>query len=106
MDGITENFYSIAANEIADKTFSKGLMAKAYSDTEGDEAKTKALYIKLRVTQLEELYKQEQKKQNEINRNIKKEANKTKKDPYSIADFLTLAFLFVFFIYLVYTLTR
>jgi hypothetical protein len=76
MDGITENFYSIAANEIADKTFSKGLMARAYSDTEGDEAKTKALYIKLRVTQLEELYKQEQKKQNEINRNIKKEANK------------------------------
>jgi len=48
-----EKFYEIAAKEIAGKTMVPALAAKAFSDADGDERKTLARYIKLRVEQLE-----------------------------------------------------
>jgi hypothetical protein len=49
-----EELYAKAAEEIAIGQVNRGLMAKAYSSCGGDEKKTKALYIKLRVAQLAE----------------------------------------------------
>lgn len=45
-------FYGLAAHEVADHRFVQPLMAKAYSLALGDPAKTKALYIAMRVEQL------------------------------------------------------
>jgi len=47
-----DNLYWLAAREVADHRFVPALMAKAYSFALGDEAKTKALYIALRVDQM------------------------------------------------------
>lgn len=52
----TPDFYEIAWNELSDGSELKGLWAKAFADTEGDENKAKALYIKLRVARLEREY--------------------------------------------------
>ena len=41
--------YGIAAEEIASDSISRGLYAKALSETAGDESKARARYIKLRV---------------------------------------------------------
>lgn len=49
-----ERYYERAAFEIAAKKMAPALAAKAFSETEGDERKTAALYIKYRVIQLAE----------------------------------------------------
>jgi hypothetical protein len=54
MNRIEEQFYAIAAQEIATKNFSTGLMAKALVDADGDEKKTILNYIRLRVSQQKE----------------------------------------------------
>jgi hypothetical protein len=53
MNKVEEEFYEIAAKEIATKKMVPALAAKAFSDADGDERKTFARYIKLRVEQLE-----------------------------------------------------
>jgi Fe2+ transport system protein B len=59
MSDLEEKFYEIAAQELATKQVAVGLMAKAYSECDGDEKKASARYIKLRVEQLkQELYAQ------------------------------------------------
>ena len=45
-------FYEKAASELTTKTADRGLLAKAFSISMGDESKTKALYIQFRVEQL------------------------------------------------------
>lgn len=65
MDKQEEQFYEIVGREVATKQFVPGLVAKAYADAEGDQKKTIALYIRLRVQQLakernEERARQEQ----------------------------------------------
>jgi hypothetical protein len=45
-------FYEKAASELAAKTADRGLLAKAFSISMGDEAKSRALYIQFRVDQL------------------------------------------------------
>lgn len=52
MEKKMEDFYEIAALELAAKRPVAGLMAKAYSECEGDERRSYARYIKLRVAQL------------------------------------------------------
>ncbi len=52
MTPLEEQVYAIAAQEIAQKRFAPGLMAKAFSDADGDKDRTVARYIKLRVQQL------------------------------------------------------
>jgi hypothetical protein len=50
--GDDEQLYEIAARELEANAPRKGLFAKAFAEAMGDEAKTKALYLRLRVAQL------------------------------------------------------
>lgn len=47
-----EQLYEIAARELEADAPRKGLFAKAFAEAMGDAARTKALYLKLRVEQL------------------------------------------------------
>src|SRR4030065_208792 len=53
MNQIEEHFYETAAQEVATKQVVPGLMAKAFSECDGDERRTIARYIKYRVAQLQ-----------------------------------------------------
>lgn len=59
MNTIEEHFYETAAREVASKQVVPGLMAKAFSECDGDEKKTIARYIKYRVVQLHDQYRGE-----------------------------------------------
>lgn len=50
--GRDEQLYEIAARELEANAPRKGLYAKAFAEAMGDEAKTKALYLRFRVAQL------------------------------------------------------
>ena len=54
MNEIEEKIYTIAAEEVAKKNFNPALFAKAFEEADGDDNKTIARYIKLRVEQLKE----------------------------------------------------
>ena len=56
-----EDMYAAALAELQSGTTRPGLWAKAFADSEGDENKSKALYIKLRVQQEIERIQQDQK---------------------------------------------
>ena len=49
-----EDFYGLAAREIAEQQFNQALMAKAYAFGLGDPDKTRGLYIGMRADQLKE----------------------------------------------------
>lgn len=49
-----EHFYKQAAEELGSGKVNPGLMAKAYAKGEGDENRSRAAYIELRVVQLKE----------------------------------------------------
>jgi hypothetical protein len=49
-----EEFYGKAASEIAERRHDRALMAKAFALAMGDQGKTHALYICMRVEQLKE----------------------------------------------------
>ena len=49
-----EEIYELISEEIESSSTKKGLWTKAYSDSEGDESKTKALYIKYRFDQIKQ----------------------------------------------------
>lgn len=55
-----KSFYTQAAQEVVTKRYETALMAKAYSDAEGDENKTSALYIRYRVVELREQHARSQ----------------------------------------------
>jgi len=50
-----EKLYEIVANEIDVGEIQKGLWAKAFAQCSGEDAKTKALYIQMRVNQLKSI---------------------------------------------------
>tara|TARA_B100000767_G_C19584471_1_gene458734 strand:- start:229 stop:801 length:573 start_codon:yes stop_codon:yes gene_type:complete len=50
-----EDAYEVAGIEVEQKTFRRGLMAKAYSDAKGDKQLQQALYCQYRAKQLIEL---------------------------------------------------
>jgi len=52
MSNLDEQFYELAAREVAECRPVPGTMAKAFSDADGDERKAIARYLKLRVNQL------------------------------------------------------
>jgi len=56
----SDSMYEQALKEIEDNKPHKASWARAFSETEGDEIKTKALYIKLRVAHLQEGHRQEE----------------------------------------------
>lgn len=55
-----EAFYESAAREVATRAVVPGLWAKAFVDTNGDEKAAMIAYIRLRVSQLQDEYRQEQ----------------------------------------------
>ena len=58
-----DDIYALALLELESKNVCRGLWAKAFSESEGDENRSKALYIKFRVKQEKERINQ---KNNEI----------------------------------------
>ncbi|MCD6535174.1 MAG: DUF2569 family protein [Deltaproteobacteria bacterium] len=64
--------YEKAFKEIEDKKVHKASWARAFSETEGDEKKTKALYIKLRVANMKKVLRQKEEKKLDDERRIRK----------------------------------
>lgn len=54
MRELDERFYEQAGEELVTKQVRLGVWAKAFARADGDEARTKAIYIELRVLQLRE----------------------------------------------------
>ena len=73
---IEEEFYELAYEEIESGNLKKGLWAKAFSETEGDENKTKALYIKYRFDQIKEGHKEIEQEEEEVKIDSKLESEK------------------------------
>lgn len=59
MDEFEESLYEQAAMEVASKTMRPAIAAKAFSEADGDEQKSTARYIKLRVAQLRKEFEDE-----------------------------------------------
>ena len=59
---IEEEFYELAYEEIESGNLKKGLWAKAFSKSDGDENKAKALYIKYRFDQMNDVQPQVEEK--------------------------------------------
>ncbi len=51
-EALEERFYEQAASELASKDVQKGIMALAFSESDGNEKRTDALYLRYRVAQL------------------------------------------------------
>ena len=49
-----EEIYELISEEIESSSTKKGLWTKAFSESEGDELKTRALYIKYRFDQIKQ----------------------------------------------------
>ncbi len=49
-----QRFFDIVATELERGFLDRGRWAKAFADAEGDAARARALYIRLRATQLEQ----------------------------------------------------
>ena len=62
--------------EIESGNLKKGLWAKAFSEAEGDENKTKALYIKYRFDQIKEGHKEIEQEEEEVKIDSKLESEK------------------------------
>ncbi len=80
MTSLEEKFYAIAAQELASKQVVVGLMSKAFSDCAGDEKKSMAVYIKLRVAQLTKQHQEQLKEAEKLSREqeIRKKAAERK----------------------------
>jgi hypothetical protein len=63
-----EFLYEVAAQELQEGEERPGLMAKAFAEVEGDESKARALYLKMRVVQLQGLYEKAAQIQRELER--------------------------------------
>ena len=63
---VEEEFYELAYEEIESGNLKKGLWAKSFSEAEGDENKTKALYIKYRFDQIKEGHKEIEREEEEV----------------------------------------
>ena len=59
-------FYEQVAIEMKEKPLSVGLWTKAFAEMDGDDAKTRALYIKYRVAQLMEANRQQREEEGRI----------------------------------------
>ena len=53
-----EEIYELISEEIESSSTKKGLWTKAFSESEGDEQKTRALYIKYRINQIKDVQSQ------------------------------------------------
>ena len=57
-----EEIYELISEEIESSSTKKGLWTKAFSESEGDENKAKALYIKYRFDQMNDVQPQVEEK--------------------------------------------
>lgn len=57
-EAVNDKLYETVARELEQKNVISGLWTKAFAEMEGDDARTRALYIKYRVAQLSELNEQ------------------------------------------------
>jgi len=58
MNALEKALYSIAAQEVAQKNVDPAIMSKAFSESAGDEKKAVAIYLRYRVAELREQYRQ------------------------------------------------
>ena len=65
MNPVEERLYEIAGQELMSKTVKPGLWTKAFAVAHGDEQRTKATYIELRVAELRDELVAEIARQNE-----------------------------------------
>ena len=65
MNPVEERFYEIAGQELMSKAVKPGLWTKAFAVAHGDEQRTKATYIQLRVAELRDELIAEIARQNE-----------------------------------------
>lgn len=56
MNDLEKEFYTIAAKEITQKKLDPAIMSKAFSESDGDEKKAVALYLRYRVAEIGEQY--------------------------------------------------
>lgn len=63
-----ERFFEIASEEIKAGVVRPGLRAKAFSEADGNEARSQALYLKYRAAQLEQADKEVRRSQRETER--------------------------------------
>lgn len=103
---LEEELYEKVANEIIQDNIDKGLWAKAFSNSEGDENKTKSLYIKYKVEKLlKDLRKEKllKKKQDEKDYHVRQAKIKDEKSLHTLitlpdsllGEFIILLFLLI-----------
>src|SRR5947208_15069599 len=68
-----QQFYEIAANEVAQRNVDRGIMAKAFTDAGGDEKKAIVYYIDRRSAQLAQEARKGQRQQQRTKRVAAKE---------------------------------
>ena len=71
-----EEIYELISEEIESSSRKKGIWTKAFSEAEGDENKTKALYIKYRFDQIKEGHKEIEQEEEEVKIDSKLESEK------------------------------
>ncbi len=75
MHHVEEKLYEMAGEELVTKRVNRGVWAKAFATAQGNEARTKATYIELRVAQLREQVAVEAARRNEtVEQGRKREA--------------------------------
>ena len=93
-----DRFYEIAMEELESRSYIKGIWAKAFSQSNADEAIAKALYIKFRVQSLKEEFIAKQKLEEEKKTDTKENKDsKTKNNSSSKASTWISIVLFLFF---------
>lgn len=75
-----ERFYEIASDEIKSGLVRPGLRAKAFSDANGDEGRSQALYLKYRAAQLAQEDKEQRRAQREAERALSSRRSRTSQD--------------------------
>ena len=85
MDERDRGFYTKAGSEVASKNYDQALFTKAFSESDGDENKAKALYIRYRFNEMrqhrkkaEEAAEKQQKEDEDETRHAMFKANATK----------------------------
>jgi hypothetical protein len=73
MSRFSQEFYEIAANEVAQHKVVRGIMAKAFSDASGDEKKAIAYYIERRAAMLAQEAKEELRQKRRATTNASKQ---------------------------------
>ena len=83
MHALEEQFYELAAREVAERRLVPAVMAKAFSEADGDERKSIARYIKIRVLQLASDYDADLQRQHQQRAEAEQQKAKAEQDAAS-----------------------